>query len=66
MGDDRADAVHELMTYWRAFNARWLDWAALANWNMEIDELQGPWLEAAQGVPIVLRGLTCWQRSEGS
>eukprot|EP00959_Pyramimonas_sp_CCMP1952_P382746 8020298-Pyramimonas_sp.AAC.1 len=66
MDDDNPDAVHELRSYLRVLNARKLDWVAMGDWNMEVGELRGPWLEEVRGIPIVPPGPTCWQAEEGS
>eukprot|EP00959_Pyramimonas_sp_CCMP1952_P099570 2081628-Pyramimonas_sp.AAC.1 len=62
MDDDNSDTVHELQRYLTALNARGLDWVAMGDWNMELDELKGPWLEQVRGVPIVPTGRRAGRR----
>eukprot|EP00959_Pyramimonas_sp_CCMP1952_P123242 2576636-Pyramimonas_sp.AAC.1 len=66
MDEDNSDTVHELQRYLSVLNARGLDWVAMGDWNMELDELKGPWLEQVRGVPITPSVPTCWQAVEGS
>eukprot|EP00959_Pyramimonas_sp_CCMP1952_P403901 8463544-Pyramimonas_sp.AAC.1 len=65
MGDDNGDTVHELRSYLRVLNARGLGWVALGDWNMDIGEPNGPWLEVARGAPIAPSEPTCWQAVDG-